>query len=95
MKYDAIADKSPQKHTEFLEYLSAQTVDALKNAQGNSAALREAIKQYLFQAAEANLDPEEIEDVLGVSKPCILDAADLSEDDEEIVVTAFEQLTEL
>lgn len=95
MKYNAITDKSPQKHAEFLEWLSTQTVSALKNAQGNPTALQEAIKQFLSQATEANLNSEEIEDILGVGKPCILDTAELSEDDEEIVITAFEQLTEI
>jgi hypothetical protein len=41
---------------------------------------------------DAYLPFEEIEEVLGINEPCIMDLAELSEADEEAVVDAFEDL---
>ncbi len=90
MDYNSVTDTSPEHHAEFIDWLSTQTVTALKNAQGNSPALQEAIQQYLLKATAASLALEEIENLLGVNEPCIMDLADLSEADEEIVIDAFE-----
>jgi hypothetical protein len=90
MDYNAITNPSPVKHAEFIEWLTAQTVAALKSAQGNSPALKEAVQQYLAQATAASLALEEIENLLGVNEPSIMDLAALSTDDEEIVIDAFE-----
>ena len=94
MNYNALADTSPEKHSEFVAWLSEQTVTALINAQGDSLALQNAIKQFLLTAMTANLKQEEIENILGVNEPCILDLAGLSEEDEEVVVATFEHITE-
>ena len=93
MDYNFVIDPSAEKHAEFIEWISAHTVTALKNAQGNSSALQEAIQQYLLKATAASLALEEIENLLGVSEPSIMDLAELSEADEEIVITAFEAFT--
>ena len=53
--------------------------------------LRTAVQHYLDKAISANLDFEEIENILGVNEPSIMDLAMLSEEDEEIVVDAFEE----
>lgn len=95
MNYNASTDTSPEKRAEFVAGLSAQTVTALKNAQGNSSALEKVIKEFLLQASDANLKLEEIENILGVDQPCIMDLAGLSEEDEEVVIDAFEKFTEL
>ena len=90
MDYNSVTDTSPERHAEFIDWLSTQTVAALKNAQGNSSALQEVIQQYLLKATAASLALEDIENLLGVNEPCIMDLADLSEADEEIVIDAFE-----
>ena len=43
MDYNSVTDTSPERHAEFIDWLSTQTVAALKNAQGNSSALQEVI----------------------------------------------------
>lgn len=90
MDYNFVVDLSPEKHAEFIEWLSTRTVTALKNAQGNLPALQGAIQQYLASATAASLALEEIENLLGVNEPSIMDLAKLSEADEEIVIDAFE-----
>lgn len=90
MDYNSVVDSSPEKHVEFIEWLSTTTVSALKNAKGDSSALQEAIQQYLLKATAASLALEEIENLLGVNEPSIMDLAALSEADEEIVIDAFE-----
>ncbi|GGY72189.1 hypothetical protein GCM10011613_16430 [Cellvibrio zantedeschiae] len=69
------------------------TVNALKAAKGNRDALASAITQFLNDARAAHLEIEEIENILGVNEPSIMDLAELSEDDEEIVIDAFEEIS--
>ncbi len=90
MNYNSVVDSSPEKHAAFIEWLSTNTVMALKNAQGNLPGLQEAIQQYLLTATAASLALEEIENLLGVNEPSIMDLAELSETDEEVVIDAFE-----
>jgi len=94
MDYNALSDPSPETRAEFKEWLSEETVAALKSAQGNSAALQDAIQLFWLQSVAASLDKEEIENMLGVNEPSIMDLAGLSDEDEETVITAFEKLTE-
>ncbi|RYY75667.1 MAG: hypothetical protein EOO52_09820 [Gammaproteobacteria bacterium] len=95
MKYNANNDYSPEKHAEFINWLTQSTLEALKVAEGDSTKLRAAIEHYIRIASSANLELEEIENILGVNEPCIMDLAELSETDEEIVIDAFEQLIAL
>ncbi len=90
MNYNAALEPSPEKHAAFTEWLSAQTVAALKAARGDDAALIAAITEYLRTATRASLELEEIEDLLGINEPSIMDLAELSDTDEEIVIDAFE-----
>lgn len=90
MDYNAVVDSSPEKHAEFIEWLSTNTVIALKNAQGDLPGLQEAVQGYLLKATAASLTLEEIENLLGVNEPSIMDLAELSAADEEIVIDAFE-----
>lgn len=90
MNYNAALDASPEKHAAFTAWLSTETVNALQAARGDKAQLTSAITEYLRLATAASLDVEEIEDLLGINEPCIMDLAGLSDDDEEIVIDAFE-----
>ena len=91
MNYDAATDTSPENREEFINWLTAQTVADLKNAQGDAGAIETAIKIYIQRATAANLTEDDIEDILGVNEPSIMDLAELSEADEEIVVDVFEE----
>ncbi len=82
-----------QEHAEIIASLTQKTVSALKKAEGDNDALYTAIKQFFNDASAANIELEEIENILGVNEPSIMDLAELSEDDEEIVIDAFEQIT--
>jgi hypothetical protein len=88
---NAITNPSVEKNIEFISSLINTTVIALQQAAGNSDALHAAIKQFFNDAMAANIALEEIENILGVNEPSIMDLAELSEDDEEIVIDAFEQ----
>lgn len=94
MDYNALSDPCPEKRSEFKVWLSEETVATLKSAQGNSAALQDAIQLFWLRGVAASLDQEEIENMLGVNEPSIMDLAALSEEDEETVITAFEKLIE-
>lgn len=83
---------TPQNHSDFIASLTNITVTALKLAQGDKDALYAAVKEYISDATAANLSLEEIENILGVNEANIMDQADLSEEDEEIVIDAFEQI---
>jgi len=95
VEYNADIDKSPEKHAEFIHWLTQTTVDALKSAESDSHKMRAAIQHYINTASSSNLRLEEIENILGVNDSCIMDLAELSEADEEIVIDAFEQLTNI
>ncbi len=95
MEYKAGHDQSPEKHAEFIQWLTDTTVNALKSADSDSHRLQVAIQDYVKTASSANLDLEEIENILGVDEPSIMDLAELSEADEEIVIDAFEQFTNI
>jgi len=95
VEYKAGNDQSPEKHAEFVQWLIHTTLIALKSADGDAQRLRVAIQDYIKTASSANLELEEIENILGVDEPCIMDLAELSEADEEVVITAFEQFTNI
>jgi len=95
VNYNAITDTSSKSHAEFVAWLSARTTAALSDARGNSTALESAVKDYWSKATTASLPLDEIENMLGVDEDNIMDLADLSEEDEEIVIAAFEQCTEI
>lgn len=92
MTHDSPTNTTPEQHAEFIASLTNITVTALKLAKGDAEALRIAVKEFVSDATNANLDPEEIENILGVNEANIMDLAELSEEDEEIVIDAFEQL---
>jgi ribonucleotide reductase alpha subunit len=91
VNYNSTTDTSPEKRAEFIDRLTQNTLTAFEAAQNDSQKLQAAVQHYINTAAAANLDLEEIENILGVNEPCIMDLADLSEEDEEIVINAFEQ----
>lgn len=92
MTEKATTDTVSEKHAEFIASLTNITVTALRLAKGDAEALKIAIKEFVSDATNANLTSEEIENILGVNESNIMDLADLSEEDEEIVIDAFEQL---
>ena len=92
VNYNAMTNPSPEKRAEFIDWLTQATLTNLKQAAGDSDKLRAAIQDYLSTTKAANFDEEDIENILGVNEPSIMDLAELSEADEEIVISAFEDL---
>jgi hypothetical protein len=92
LNYDALTNTSAEDRAAFIQWLTETTVTELKAARGDEAALHSAIQRYVKYALEAHLPFEEIEEVLGINEPCIMDLAELDEDDEVAVVDAFEDL---
>jgi hypothetical protein len=74
-----------------LENLIAQTAAGLKSAQGDQDALLNAITEFFAKATALGLGFDQIEDILGINEPSIMDLAQLSEPDEEIIIDAFER----
>lgn len=91
MNYNAALD-TPEQRTEFIAWITQTTIADLQAAAGDTAKLHEAVKRYFKRASEAGFTTEEIENMLGVDEPSIMDLAELSEADEDIVIDAFEQL---
>jgi hypothetical protein len=92
MNFDAKTNNSPADRAAFYQWLTEQTVAELQAARADEAALHKAVGNYVKHALAAHLSFEEIEELLGISEPCIMDLAELSETDEEWVVDAFEDL---
>ncbi len=92
MTYDAATNNSPEQHDEFISELSKVTLAAIVEANGNEAALQDAVREFFVKATEANLELEEIEDILGVNEDCIMNQAELSETDEDIIIDTFDAL---
>ncbi len=90
--YKASANPSAADRETFVNWLVANTVAELQTARGNETALHQAVKTYVHHALAAELPFEDIEEILGINEPCIMDLAELSEADEEAVVDAFEDL---
>ena len=93
MNYNSLTDTAPEKRTEFIAWLTQNTLTELELARHDSQKLHAAVRQFISLASSANLDVEEMENILGVDDACIMDLAELSETDENIVVDSFEQLT--
>lgn len=93
MNYNAATDSSPETRAEFIEWLTQATLADLTAAAGDVRKLQAAVQQFLTKARSANLDLEEIENIFGVNEPSIMDLADLSEEDEDILIDTFEDLT--
>jgi hypothetical protein len=92
MTYDAATNTSQEEHDNFINELSEVTLAAIVAANGNEAALKEAVRDFFVKATEANLELEEIEDILGVDEDCIMNQAELSEADEDVVIDTFDAL---
>lgn len=90
--YNAGTNTSDADRSAFIDWLTAQTVAELQAARDNETALHQAVKNYVQHALAAELTFEDIEEILGINEPCIMDLAELSEADEEAVVDAFEDL---
>lgn len=90
--YNASTNNSDADRSAFIDWLTAQTVAELQAARANESALHQAIKNYVAHALNAELSFEDIEEILGINEPSIMDLAELSEADEEAVVDAFEDL---
>jgi hypothetical protein len=83
------------QRTEFMAQLRQVTLADLAAAAGDARKLDAAVQRYFSTASAAQLALDEIENILGVDEPSIMDLAQLSEADEEIVIAAFEQLITL
>lgn len=92
MNYDARTNTSDADRATFIQWLTDQTVGELQAARGDEAAIHIAVKNYVKHALDAYLPFEEIEEILGINEPCIMDLAELSDADEEAVVDIFEDL---
>jgi len=92
LNYDARTNTSDDDRAAFINWLTEQTVAELRAARDNEIAIHAAVKTYVKHALDAYLPFEEIEEILGINEPCIMDLAELSETDEEAVVDAFEDL---
>lgn len=77
----------------FVATLIANTADALRAASGKETELVQLVTQFYKDACAADLSIEEIENILGVNEGCIMDLAQLSEEDEEVIIEAFEDLS--
>jgi hypothetical protein len=73
--------------------LVQKTVIAFKAARGDEESLAAAVTAFHKAALTAGIPPEEIENALGVNENCIMDLAELSEADEEILITTFEEIS--
>ncbi len=93
MNYNAITDSSPEARDDFIDGLTQATLAEIKAAAGDALKLQAAVQHYLTKATAANFELEEIENIFGVNEPCIMDLAELSEEDEEILIDTFENLT--
>ena len=67
-------------------------MDKLQAAKGNPPLLAAAVDDFFSEAKSAALELGEMEDILGVNESCIMDLAELSESDEEIVMDRFETI---
>jgi hypothetical protein len=92
MSYDAATSTSQEEHEKFISALSETTLAALVAAQGDATALQGAVRDFFGKAIDANLELEEIEDILGVNEDCIMNQAELSEADEDIIIDTFDEL---
>lgn len=92
MNYDARTNTSEADRAAFIQWLTTQTVTELQAARDKESAIHDAVKNYVTHALNAHLPFEDIEEILGINEPSIMDLAELSEADEEAVVDAFEDL---
>ena len=73
-----------------IDTLSIETAETFKSLIGNEQGLRQAVFDFIANAKSVNLSTQETEDILGINEPCIMDMAQLSSADEEIIIDAFE-----
>lgn len=92
MTENSTTSSSSAPSPDYLSSLIHNTVNALKEAAGKPEILAKVVTQFFQDATAAGIDAEEIENMLGINEPSIMDLANLSEEDEENVINAFEQL---
>jgi len=83
-------NSSTKKNAEIIDEICQTTLLSLQKARGNPHALAQAVVAYVVAAQAVNLSIDEIENTLGVDDPCIMDLADLSAEDEDVIINAFE-----
>jgi hypothetical protein len=82
-----------EQYFEYVDWLSAQTAEALRAAKGDSAAQKLALCRYYKRGDRANLTPGELIDFLGVSTPSILDDAGYNEEEGDALMQLSDNLT--
>ena len=87
-----MTDRSANVQTD-LSTLAQNTANAFKAARGDEKALVTAMTAFYEGAMAAGIPLEEIENALGVNENCIMDLAELSEADEEILIATFEDIS--
>lgn len=88
-----MTENSSPERTDATDLLIASTVTSLKKSAGDRDQLTQAVSQFYSAAVSTGIELENIEDILGVNQGCIMDLAELSEEDEEIVIEAFEAIS--
>lgn len=80
---------------ELTERLVRETAEGLGRARGNTEALRGAVFLYLHRAYEAGLEPDTAVSLFGVGPGTAMAAAELSPEDTEAVIQAYDEQDEL
>lgn len=84
---------TPESRAALIAQLTQVTLAELNAAAGDGLKLQAATQSYVNRARAAHLAVDDMENILGIDEPSIMDLAQMSEADEEIVIAAFEHLT--
>lgn len=87
-------ETSDEDYSEYVEWLSEQTAEQLRQAKGDTVKQRLALCQYYKRGDQANLTPSELIDFLGVSTPSIFDMADYTDEEGDAAMVISDGLTE-
>ena len=91
-KFDNDADTSDEEYFAFVEWLSAQTAEELRQARGEPEKQKQALCRYYKRGERANLTAGELIDFLGVSSPSILDRAGCDEEEADALMQISDNL---
>ena len=92
MKFDARKDHDREQREAFIEWLVAEAASGLQRSVGDAESLRAVVFLYHHRGYEAGLSADLICDLLGITGRSVLVRANLSQEDQQVVLDAYEEL---
>ncbi len=93
-KIENNSEAKQDEYASFVEWLSELTASEFRDAQSDVTEQKIACSRYFKRGYKAGLSTEELVDFLGVTNNCILERAEYSEDQFDLIMSITGSITD-